>query len=279
MGFAGNSSFGGRYAGVRMGPGGLSPFVKIMMIACASVYVVQMLAPQLSYSLGLVPATFFSSFPNHIYQVLTYMFLHGGFLHLAFNMFGLWVFGTEIEYTWGSRSFAKFYLLAGISGAVLTLLFNSSQLSPTIGASAAVYGIMVAYWFMFPDRSLYIWMLAPVKVKYAIPGLMLAGFVPLLWGGAEYVAHMAHLGGALFGIVYMKMDWRWASFGRRVKNLRYKRQEAKLQKRRQEAEDIMKRVDDILDKINAVGIENISKADRKFLEEASSELSRKKDPK
>lgn len=279
MGFAGNSSFGGRYAGVRMGPGGLSPFVKIMMIACASVYVVQMLAPQLSYSLGLVPATFFSSFPNHIYQVLTYMFLHGGFLHLAFNMFGLWVFGTEIEYTWGSRSFAKFYLLAGISGAVLTLVFNSSQLSPTIGASAAVYGIMVAYWFMFPDRSLYIWMLAPVKVKYAIPVLMLAGFVPLLWGGAEYVAHMAHLGGALFGVVYMKMDWRWASFGRRVKNLRYKRQEAKLQKRRQEAEDIMKRVDDILDKINAVGIENISKADRKFLEEASSELSRKKDPK
>jgi hypothetical protein len=84
---------------------------------------------------------------------------------------------------------------------------------------------------------------------------------------------MAHLGGALFGLAYLKLDWRWISFGKKLKNLRYKRQEAKLEKRRQNAVDTMKRIDAILDKINEVGLENISKADRKFLEEASSELS------
>jgi membrane associated rhomboid family serine protease len=279
MRFGGNSGLRGGYSGLRIGPGAISPFIKLMMIACAAMFLVQMLAPQITFTLGLVPATFFSSFPNGIFQIITYMFLHGGFFHLFFNMFALWMFGTEIEYTWGTRIFGKFYVLAGISGAILTLIINSSQLGPTIGASAAVYGVLVAYWRMFPEREVYLWFLLPVKVKWFIPIFMLIGFIPLITGHDNGIAHMAHLGGAVFGYVYLKMDWQWTSLGKRVKNLRYKRQEAKLQKRRQEAEDIMKRVDDILDKINEVGIENISKADRKFLEEASSELSRKKDPK
>ena len=90
------------------------------------------------------------------------------------------------------------------------------------------------------------------------------------------VAHMAHLGGALFGLAYLKLDWRLFSFGRRFKNLRYKRAEAKLQKNREKAEDVMKKVDSILDRINEVGIENLTKSERKFLEEASSELANRK---
>ena len=100
--------------------------------------------------------------------------------------------------------------------------------------------------------------------------------VNFLMSGAN-VAHMAHLGGALCGVLYLKLDWRWMRIGNMFKNLRYRRQEAKLERHRQEAEEIMKRVDSILDKINEVGLENLTKAERKFLEEASSQLSKHKE--
>jgi hypothetical protein len=190
-------------------------------------------------------------------------------------MFALWMFGTEIEHTWGTRSFGKFYILAGLTGAILSLIVAPSSTSVIIGASGAIYGLLAAYWVMFPNRYLYIYFLLPVKVKWAIPGMMLLGFL----FSAGNIAHMAHLGGAIYGLVYLKLNWRWLSFGRRIKNLRYRHQEARLKRNREHAEDIMKRVDAILDKINEVGIENISKADRKFLEEASSQLTRKDSPK
>jgi membrane associated rhomboid family serine protease len=223
----------------------------------------------------MIPAKFFSEFPNLIYQPLTYMFLHGSIGHIFFNMFALWMFGTEIEYSWGSKPFARFYFLAGLSGAFLTLVVNSSQPYPVIGASAAIYGVLVAYWIMFPNRYLYIYFLFPIKVKWAIPGIMLLGFL----FSAGNIAHMAHLGGAVFGFLYLKMGWRWSLIIQPWKNLRFHRQKVKLGKNRQKAEDIMKRIDAILDKINEVGIENISKSDRKFLEDASSELSKRKSAK
>lgn len=262
-----------RGRGLGIGPAGLSAFIKWMLIINTAVFVLQLIMPRMTYIFGLTPATFFSEFPNQIYQIFTYMFLHGGFGHIFFNMFALWMFGTEIEFTWGSKAFGRFYFICGLAGAVLTLVFLPSQAVPMIGASGAIYGVLTAYWIMFPNRYLYIYFLFPVKVKWAIPGMMLLGFL----FSAGNVAHLAHLGGALCALVYLKSDWRLFRVFDRFKNLRYKRQEAKLNKRRQEAEDIMKRVDSILDKINEVGIENISKSDRKFLEEASSELAREKD--
>lgn len=255
------------------GPGALSPFIKWMLIINVGVWILEYVFPTMIFNLGLVPARFFSEFPNLLYTVFTYMFLHSTamFGHILFNMFALWMFGTEIEYTWGSKSFARFYFYCGLAGSILTLIVYPSQMAPMIGASGAIYGILIAYWLMFPNRKLYIYFLVPVKVKWAIPGMMLLGF---LFSGGN-VAHMAHLGGAIFGLAYLKLDWRWLSFGKKFKNLRYKRQEAKLEKRRQNAVDTMKRIDAILDKINEVGLENISKADRKFLEEASSELSQR----
>ncbi|MEW5994359.1 MAG: rhomboid family intramembrane serine protease [Candidatus Zixiibacteriota bacterium] len=263
----------GRPSGARFGfgPGAISPFIKVMFITNVAAFIIQKVYPPLTYLGGLTPARFFSEFPNLLYQPLTYMFLHGSIGHIFFNMFALWMFGTEIEFTWGSRSFAKFYILAGLTGAILSLIVHPSQPYPIIGASAAIYGLLVVYWLMFPHRYLYIYFLLPVKVKWAIPGMMLLGFL----FSAGNIAHMAHLGGALFGLAYLKMDWRWIYFTRRMKGWRYRRQETKLKRNRERAEDIMKRVDAILDKINEVGIENISKADRKFLEEASSRLSNK----
>lgn len=259
--------------GFRIGPGSISPFIKILLIANGAVFLLQFISSlNLISILGLTPANFFSEFPNLFFQPLTYMFLHANFWHIFFNLFALWMFGTEIEYSWGIKTFGKFYILAGLAGAFLTLIVQSTSPIPVIGASAAIYGVLVAYWLMFPDRYLYLYFLVPVKVKWAIPGLLLLGFV---FGGSD-VAHFAHLGGALFGLIYLKADWRRLRLGSWYKGLSYKRKEAKLEKNRMKAEETMKRVDEILDKINEVGIENISAEDRKFLEEASSRLSGEK---
>ncbi len=260
---------------VGFGPRSVSPFIKWMLIINVGVLVFQYLIPGLTWSLGLTPRRFFNEFPNLFYQIFTYMFLHSPshFTHIMFNMFALWMFGTEIEYLWGSKSFAKFYFLCGIAGAVATLIAYPSQSVPMIGASAAIYGVLVAYWVMFPHRMLYIYFLFPIKVKWAIPGMMLLGF---LFSGGN-VAHVAHLGGALFGLAYLKLDWRALALAKKFKSLKRQHQEDKLQKRRAEAEDVMKRIDAILDKINDVGIENLTRSERKFLEEASSELSGEKD--
>ena len=258
---------------MRIGPGTISPFIKWMLIVNGGVFLLQFFSGgQLEHYLGLTPARFYADFPNLLYQVFTYMFLHSTshFFHLVFNMFVLWMFGTEIELAWGSKSFARYYILAGLTGAILTLIIFPSQPVPMIGASGAIYGVLIAYWLMFPNRLLYLYFLFPVKVKWAIPGAMLLGF--LFSGGG--VAHMAHLGGALFGLVYMKADWRWLLPGKRIKNLRHRQKEAKLKRNRQKAENVMKRVDAILDRINEVGIENLSPEERRFLDEASSELAR-----
>jgi len=246
-----------------------------MIIANIVVFLLQKLYPQLTFLLGMTPARFFAEFPNLLYQPFTYMFLHGSIGHIFFNMFALWMFGTEIEFSWGSKPFARFYFLAGLAGAFLTLVVNASQPHPVIGASAAIYGVLVAYWIMFPNRYLYIYFLFPIKVKWAIPGMMLLGFL----FSAGNIAHMAHLGGVIYALLYLKMDWRWAFFTRPWKKFRSRRMEARLAKNRQKAEDVMKRVDAILDKINEVGIENISKEDRKFLEKASAELAKRKSTK
>ena len=262
-----------RTGGFRIGPGKMSPFIKVMILVNVGIFILQyILGDVMTYWLGLTPARFFSEFPNLIFQVFTYMFLHSPhyFGHILFNMFALWMFGTEIEYAWGSKTFARFYFLAGIAGAVLTLILAPSQPIPMIGASAAIYGILVAYWFMFPNRSIYLYFLFPVKVKWFVPGMMILGF---LFSGGN-VAHWAHLGGALYGLIHLKSDWRFKRLSGMFKGLRYKRKQAKLNKRVEKAGEVMKRVDAILDKINEVGIENISKEDRKFLEEASSRLSK-----
>jgi membrane associated rhomboid family serine protease len=180
------------------------------------------------------------------------------------------MFGSEIERSFGTSSFARFYILAGLSGAVLTLIVKHDQLVPMIGASAAIYGVLIAYWLKFPERQLYVFAIFPVPVKWAIPGMMVIGF---FFGGPN-VAHWAHLGGALFGLGYMKLDLRFSPM-RWYKSLRYRRVQAKLDKNRQKAEDVMRRVDMILDKINEVGIDNLTAEERKFLEDASSELARK----
>jgi len=262
----------GRMGGLRIGPGSISPVIKYLIIGNAILFIIQGLSSlSLTRYLGLTPALFFSDFPNFLFQPITYMFLHGGFFHILFNMFALWMFGTEIEYTWGGKRFFRYYIYCGLGGAFLSLVFNYNMTAPIVGASGAIYGILVAYWLMFPDRYILIFFMFPMKVRWAIPLFGLINFV----AAGPGVAHLAHLGGALVGLIYLKADWRLSRLANPFKTLRYKQKSAKLKKNRQKAEEIMRRVDRILDKINEVGIENISREDRKFLEEASEILSKK----
>ncbi len=255
--------------GFRIGPGSISPVIKYLIIGNAIFFIIQSLSSfSLTRYLGLTPALFFSDFPNLLFQPITYMFLHGGFFHILFNMFALWMFGTEMEYTWGGKRFFRYYIYCGLGGAILSLIFNYNMTAPIVGASGAIYGILVAYWMMFPDRYILIFFIFPMKVRWAIPLFGLINFV----AAGPNVAHLAHLGGALVGLIYMKADWR---LGNPFKSLRHKQKTAKLEKNRQKAEEVMQRVDRVLDKINEVGIENISREDRKFLEEASEILSKK----
>ncbi len=208
--------------GFNFGPGAISPFIKLIIIANFVIFLLQQnyLFPAITGIFGLSPYSFFQQFPNQLYQPFTYMFLHGGLGHFFFNMFALWMFGTEIELTWGTKRFTRFYLIGGLAGAILTLAVKSTQVIPIVGASAAIYAVLVAYWFMFPNRKLYIYFVIPVPVKWAIPGLMLIGF---LFGGS-HVAHFAHLGGALFGVLYMKTNWKMLSFTDKLKKRKYKKQ-------------------------------------------------------
>ncbi|MEJ2635143.1 MAG: rhomboid family intramembrane serine protease [Calditrichia bacterium] len=162
----------------QMGFGMMTPGVKNLLFANIAVFLVQMLAPGLVpiYYFGLVPVLVIKKL--FIWQLVTYMFLHGGFGHIFFNMFALWMFGVELERTWGTREFLKFYFLTGIAAGISMVVFNWGSMVPTIGASGAIYGILAAYALFFPDRYVYLYFLFPIKMKY----------LALILGGLEFLS-------------------------------------------------------------------------------------------
>lgn len=141
------------------------------------------------------------------WQLLTHMFLHGGFTHLAFNMLALWSFGRILEQIWGSQRFLIFYLVCGLGAAIISQLVDQFVLSPsytvTVGASGAIYGLLVAFAMMFPNfKIMLIFLPVPIAAKIFVPILLLidlsAGFTGFSIFG-QNIAHFAHLGGALMG--------------------------------------------------------------------------------
>jgi membrane associated rhomboid family serine protease len=147
---------------------------------------------------------------THFYpwQIFTYMFMHAGFLHIFFNMLALWMFGMELENVWGSRRFIIYYLLCGIGGGLTNLLVGAlvGQGAPTVGASGAIFGVLLAFGMLFPDRLIFIYFLVPIKAKYMV--ILWIGLELLygVTGTSDGVAHFAHLGGALVGFVFMAID-------------------------------------------------------------------------
>jgi membrane associated rhomboid family serine protease len=185
----------------------LSPGIRFLVISNAVIFLIGLLIPQLNRMMivygGLVPELFLKRF--FIWQPLTYMFLHGGFMHLFFNMFALWMFGTELERQWGTRFFLKYYFLTGIAAGILSAVVQPASQIPIIGASGAIYGILLGFAIMYPDRIIYINFLFPMKVKYFV--MIFAGFELLasMGGGSlrDGVAHFTHLSGMIFGYLYL----------------------------------------------------------------------------
>ena len=201
-------SFGRHY--VSMGPN-LPPMVKKLVIACGVTYLLQMLgdARWMIGIFGLTPLSVLAKLS--VWQIATYLFLHGGFWHLFWNMFALWMFGSELERYWGSRQFLKFFLITGMGAGVLSIAFEPFSPIPTIGASGSVYGILMAYGMMFPERLVYLYFLFPVKVKYFIAILGVITFVSTFGSSGSTVAHVAHLGGMVVAFLYLK---GWLSVSR-----------------------------------------------------------------
>ncbi len=146
------------------------------------------------------------------WQVITYGFLHGGLGHLFFNLFALWMFGVQIENTWGSRRFGIYYFACVIGAGlvqlvVATLAAQEGFIYPTVGASGGVFGILLAFGMMFPNQPIYIYFLFPIKAKWLVIGY---GALEL-WSGITAtqsgVAHFAHLGGMAFGFLLIQY-WR-----------------------------------------------------------------------
>ncbi len=144
-----------------------------------------------------------------IWQLFTYMFLHAGIMHLLFNMLALWMFGSMLEQDWGTRRFLKYYFLCGIAAGVCVLAINAAigdWGTPTVGSSGAIFGLLVAFGVMYPNQTVLMNFLFPIKAKYMV--MIYAGIELLLtFGPNTGVSTIAHLGGMLFGYLYLKTSW------------------------------------------------------------------------
>jgi membrane associated rhomboid family serine protease len=194
--------------GYSIGPGGISPAVKILLIANVVLFVLNMIVGDaMTLRLGLSPQAVFENLA--VWQPVTYMFLHstGGLGHILFNMLALWMFGTDLERTWGTRFFTKYYFITGVGAAATTLLLSmfvdGIYYTVTVGASGAIYGLLVAYAMYFPHRTIFLIIFPlPARVFVIIAGVL--AFMNSLAGPGSSVAHTAHLGGLVVGYLYLK---------------------------------------------------------------------------
>lgn len=141
------------------------------------------------------------------WQIVSYGFLHGGLGHLFFNMFALWMFGVQLENSWGSRRFAIFYFICVIGAGLIQMMVMWGAPVPTIGASGGVFGILLAFGMMFPNQPIYLYFFFPIKAKWFVIGYGLIELWAGVAGTQQGVAHFAHLGGMLFGFLLIQY-WR-----------------------------------------------------------------------
>jgi membrane associated rhomboid family serine protease len=266
------------------GSGGLmgrfTPVVKRLIIINVAVHVVSMiLGPNglgiLRYYFALVPGLV--SQKLFLWQFFTYMYLHGSFTHLLFNMFALWMFGSMVESVWGSRRFFIYYTICGIGGGICTWLLSHNWMGPTLGASGGIFGILLAYGMLFPNSYIYLWFIIPIKAKHFV---IIFAAIELL-AGLSYtpdgIAHFAHLGGMLFGYLYIRRGFRIPS-GIKIRmpkkpNIRVVRDPSPPSRPQSRSPSGSRQdaVDAILDKITTQGIDSLTAEEKKILEETDDE--------
>ncbi len=229
------------------------------------------------------------------WQLLTYMFMHGGFWHLFFNMLALWMFGMELENTWGSKKFLAFYLTCGL-GAGIANLFVAPLLGPagpTVGASGAVFGVLIAFGMLFPDRPIYIYFLLPIKAKYFVAIYIGLELFYGVTGTTDGIAHFAHLGGAAVGFIYLLAEMNlipvrkwWAQIqgglrrgrpigrkwpGEETRDAKF--YDINTGKPFHDDRDVNQEViDAILDKISKGGYQSLTEEEKRILNEASRKI-------
>ncbi|MCF7797029.1 MAG: rhomboid family intramembrane serine protease [Lentisphaeria bacterium] len=297
-----------------IGPRGLTPAIKNIIIINVAVFLFLNLlgrnAGILVHYFGLNPELVLTRVM--IWQPVSYMFLHGGFMHLFMNMLMLWLFGTELEMLWGRREFYRFYFITGIGSGILSIvpyivgvLTQGTSFSPVIiGASGAVYGILLAFALTWPDRTVYLYFIMPVKVKHLMIFMGIITFLSV--GNRDGVSHVTHLGGLLVAWLYLRYhgnyrgfnlnfnlrDWlkklkriqfvqdndtpgrgsggsRMSGFGGWQKVGRSDESPTDVDPGRARAE-----LDHLLDKINRIGYEQLSEEEKKRLYELSQDIAK-----
>ncbi|MBU8922033.1 MAG: rhomboid family intramembrane serine protease [Bacteroidales bacterium] len=244
--------------------------VSIIIVINVLVFVLQMLLIRTPFQ------AFFALFPRlvfergFVWQIVTYMFLHGGLFHLFFNMLIIWMFGSTLEQVWGGRKFLQYYFICGLGAALFSFIFSFNV--PVIGASGAGYGILLAYGILFPYNQIYVWGIIPVRARTLV---IILGGIEFLSGlsGGDGIAHFAHLGGMAAGLIYLKTDHR---SGRAFESLSrlWKKIPFKISLDNDTGSDTVKpedagKVDSILDKISEKGYENLTETEKRILEKYS----------
>jgi membrane associated rhomboid family serine protease len=206
---------------ISFGPGPISTALKALIISNVAIFLLQHLvlgnvavsfrngADLFSLIFGLGPADVVTRL--FVWQPITYMFLHVGLAHILFNMLALWMFGGELERIWGTRYVLKFYAVSGVGAALLTIVLaylpfdwaRALRGAHIVGASGAIYGLLLAYGLSFPNRPIYMYFVFPIPAKYFVLIMGALAFYSSVTG-TRGVAHVTHLGGLLVGYLYLK---------------------------------------------------------------------------
>jgi membrane associated rhomboid family serine protease len=190
------------------GGGGVTPAVKLLLVVNTAVFILQLFFDRyLTLLFGLVPRAVWQDF--YLWQLFTYQFLHGGLFHLLFNMLALWMFGCALERRWGSEFFLKYYFVSAVGGGILNTLFVPGQIGPSIGASAGVYGILLAFGLIYPNQVIYLYFLFPIRMKHFVWIIGAIALYSSIGSSESGIAHLAHLGGMLFGYLYLRGGNPW----------------------------------------------------------------------
>lgn len=190
---------------LRFGPPGAVPPVVARLIAVnVAVYLLQVVTGSwLVGQFGLIPALVER---GEIWRLFSYQFLHGGPLHLGLNMFALWMFGSELAPRWGASFFLRYYFVCAVGGGILFTLVRLGTWVPSVGASGAIYGILMAYAMWFPNRQVYLYFILPIRVRYLMVFLIVLETAQAIQSTGTGIAHAAHLGGMGFGYAYLRWN-------------------------------------------------------------------------
>jgi len=225
----------------------------------------------MNYYFGLTPVLVVKKF--YVWQFVTYMFLHGNFFHIFFNMYGVLLFGSSIEQLWGAKKFLLYYFFTGIGAGLTIFVVNYFIIQvdisiPTIGASGALFGLLLAFGILFPNAELLIFFVLPIKAKYLV---FMYGAIELTAqitsGGNSGISHLGHLGGLLFGLIYFAVSKK------RGIEFSAKKMKARMDKEVQErgrifnsdGKDTVKRLSAILEKLKNDGVNGINDDEYQFI--------------